>query len=164
MAIDKERRRRADHARYLRQREAFLQRAKEWAADNPERRLVIEERKWKALKGNRERYSRYLNGRALGQKQKRILVLEHYSRGGIAHCECCGEDRIEFLSIDHKAGDGAAHRREIGHGRGNNICNWIIRNGFPPLFRVLCMNCNCARGHYGYCPHDDTEEVSTRPI
>jgi hypothetical protein len=30
---------------------------------------------------------------------------------------------------------------------------WLKRNGYPKGFRVLCHNCNSARGLYGYCPH-----------
>jgi hypothetical protein len=25
--------------------------------------------------------------------------------------------------------------------------------GFPPIFQVLCMNCNFAKGKLGFCPH-----------
>lgn len=30
---------------------------------------------------------------------------------------------------------------------------WIKKNGFPDSVQVLCWNCNCAKGIYGYCPH-----------
>lgn len=26
--------------------------------------------------------------------------------------------------------------------------------GFPPTYRLLCHNCNMARGLYGTCPHE----------
>lgn len=67
-------------------------------------------------------------------------------------CECCGESRFEFLTIDHKDGDGAAHRREMNFG---SVYRWLKRNGYPKdKFRLLCFNCNCARGFFGYCPHE----------
>jgi hypothetical protein len=73
-------------------------------------------------------------------------VLAHY--GGV--CACCAEHRYEFLSIDHPNNDGAAHRRDVGP----NFRRWLKRQGFPPGYRVLCMNCNFARGRFGYCPHE----------
>jgi hypothetical protein len=81
--------------------------------------------------------------------EQRLKVLRHYS-GGHLHCECCRESHQEFLTIDHVNGDGAEHRRQV---KSSDICPWIIRNGFPEGFRVLCMNCNYALGLYGYCPH-----------
>lgn len=68
-------------------------------------------------------------------------------------CVCCGETEIGFLSIDHIDGNGAAHRREIG--LGNTVYCWLKRHGFPKdNFRILCYNCNLARAHLGYCPHE----------
>jgi hypothetical protein len=34
------------------------------------------------------------------------------------------------------------------------------RNNFPPGFRVLCRNCNGARGFYGYCPHESQRTIT----
>lgn len=68
-------------------------------------------------------------------------------------CACCGESTIEFLVIDHIAGDGAEHRKSIG-GSGA-LYGWLRNNGYPKdNFRLLCHNCNSARGLYGYCPHE----------
>ena len=83
-------------------------------------------------------------------------------------CECCGEDRVEFLTIDHKNGDGAAHRRELGkRAKGRYFYKEIKRLGFSKdRYRLLCFNCNISRGFYGYCPHrpDDKSTVSHRPF
>lgn len=69
-------------------------------------------------------------------------------------CACCGECRIEFLTIDHVNGDGAAHRKLIGQST-RHIYLWLKKNGFPKHgFRTLCMNCNFSRGVHGYCPHE----------
>lgn len=67
-------------------------------------------------------------------------------------CACCGEKRPEFLTIDHVNGDGAAHRKKLGHA-GHVICLFARRNGYPKTLRVLCMNCNFSYGVRGYCPH-----------
>lgn len=80
--------------------------------------------------------------------------------GGCANngyiCACCGVTHKEFLSIDHIDGDGPAHREKLtGDPRnGQTLYYWLKRNNFPPGFRVLCMNCNFALGHHGFCPHN----------
>jgi hypothetical protein len=87
-------------------------------------------------------------------QRMRLRVLSHYS-GGAPACRCCGEDRLEFLALDHIDGNGNEHRRSSGVGRGGaRAYRWAIRNGFPPIFRVLCHNCNMAIGFYGECPHE----------
>jgi len=79
----------------------------------------------------------------------RKLVLEHY--GG--KCACCGETYYEFLAMDHIEGGGSIHHKELRK-LGISICNWLKKNNFPEGFRVLCHNCNSAKGFYGYCPHE----------
>jgi len=66
-------------------------------------------------------------------------------------CACCGEWRLEFLTLDHIDGGGNQHRKSGMTGR--KFYLWLKREGFPPGYRVLCMNCNCSIGFYGYCPH-----------
>jgi hypothetical protein len=74
-------------------------------------------------------------------------------------CECCGEATFEFLTIDHIDGSGHKHRKLVGKGR--NVYRDLQQRGFPKEgFRLLCFNCNIARGFYGYCPHhpEDRED------
>lgn len=87
------------------------------------------------------------NARAFNRKRKQ-QALDAYGR----ICQCCGEDNIEFLTIDHIDGGGSAHRRITGGG-GSRTYNWLRCNGYPAGYQVLCMNCNMAKGAYGYCPH-----------
>jgi hypothetical protein len=91
---------------------------------------------------------------------RKKAVMDHY--GG--KCVCCGEMAIEFLSIDHVNNDGAEHRKTVlGQGR---IYPWLVQQGFPSGFQVLCMNCNTAKGFYGECPHErarrEQEESAAR--
>jgi hypothetical protein len=79
-------------------------------------------------------------------------------------CKCCGEARREFLQIDHVNNDGAAHRREIKRTGSSSLYYWLKFNGFPPGFQPLCANCNYAKAHYGYCPHQPDKEVNDAPI
>lgn len=78
----------------------------------------------------------------------RLYVLFEY--GG--RCECCGETEPKLLAIDHINGGGKHHRNNSDVGR--HVAAWLARNGFPDGFRVLCHNCNFARGIFGGCPHD----------
>lgn len=81
--------------------------------------------------------------------KRRLEVLRHYSNGN-PKCECCGENKIEFLAIDHVNGGGNKHRKEV-----KDMMLWLQKNDYPDGFRVLCHNCNVSRGLYGYCPHHE---------
>ncbi len=87
------------------------------------------------------------------------LKSETYAAYGGAMCVCCGETERSFLSLDHIHNDGAAWRREIfggnkGHGAGLTTYEWCKRNGYPPIFQVLCWNCQQGkRFNGGICPH-----------
>ena len=69
-------------------------------------------------------------------------VYDHYGHA----CVGCGETEPAVLSIDHINGGGNRHRKEIGSG--SHMYLWLIKNGFPEGFRVLCMNCQF-RAKYG---------------
>jgi hypothetical protein len=73
-------------------------------------------------------------------------------------CQCCGLADPEFLTIDHVGGGGTAHRREVK----NKVYSFLRRQGYPQgCYRVLCYNCNCAIGLYGYCPHQTGSQETT---
>lgn len=92
---------------------------------------------------------------ARARAKLRRRVLDHY--GG--SCDCCGEGRQPFLAIDHIDGGGIQHRKSLGNaGFGISFYRWLVNQGFPTGFRVLCHNCNQALGHYGRCPHQDEAE------
>lgn len=127
----------------IRHREDNLRKAKEWRANNPDKVRAQHRR-------NREKHKAHLTLWNRDYKRRiRLLVLAHYS-GGFMACSCCGEGTIEFLTIDHIAGGGRQHREQSG---AHSICLWLKARGFPPGYRVLCMNCNHALGRYGFCPH-----------
>lgn len=110
----------------------------------------------------RERYAR-LRGTpmarrkmvvAIRNKKRRIARLRSEVVQGYGQlCQCCGETRIEFLNVDHVQNNGAYERRVLKRQQ-DSLYYFIIRNNFPPEYRLLCWNCNCARGILGYCPHE----------
>jgi hypothetical protein len=71
------------------------------------------------------------------RNENRNAVIEHY--GG--QCFECGESRPTRLAIDHIKGKGNIHRRKIGK-YGSGFFKWLVDNGFPEGFQVLCHNCN----------------------
>jgi len=93
------------------------------------------------------------------RRRMRELIFQAYGHS----CACCGEARYEFLAVDHINGGGRQHRKTLGKGdSGNRFYQWLINNKFPAGFRILCHNCNQARGHYGQCPHEREREQMER--
>lgn len=90
-----------------------------------------------------------LYARALRQQ-----VIEAYG----SRCACCGDTHWQFLELDHIDGDGAAERKRLKMGKNGDataMYRHLRKNGFPKdRYRLLCSNCNAARGRYGYCPHE----------
>jgi hypothetical protein len=86
-----------------------------------------------------------IKGKDIRAKYRRA-VLDHYG----ARCGCCGETAEQLLTLDHMDNDGKAHRLIVD---GARLCRWIMKNGYPKNFQVLCMNCNWAKWRYGECPH-----------
>jgi hypothetical protein len=88
------------------------------------------------------------------RKAAKNACFHHY--GGISpKCSCvgCDESHFEFLCLDHKDGGGNEHRAKVKM-HGSNMYLWVVRNNYPPMFRILCHNCNMSLGNFGYCPHD----------
>ena len=85
------------------------------------------------------------------RKKRKLEVITHYS-GGKPQCVCCGFTEIDGLSIDHISG-----RKSAGHSidfTSFRFYGWLIRQGYPKDYQVLCHNCNCAKGFFGKCPHE----------
>lgn len=75
-------------------------------------------------------------------------------------CSCCGETRIEFLTMEHKQKDGIEHRK-VRQSQGA----WrdAIAAGFPDTYTVLCYNCNLSETHGRLCPHK-TEKLTLKAV
>ncbi len=67
-------------------------------------------------------------------------------------CLCCGEETLEFLTVDHINNDGAYHKKLR---KNTNLYHAIVKEGIDiTKYQTLCYNCNCAKGKYGVCPHE----------
>jgi hypothetical protein len=106
---------------------------------------------------------RYQNKKEIIREQQRlydlsvkIKIIEAY--GG--KCTCCGESALEFLTIDHINNDGAEDRKNNGKKSGGKLYRWLMKNNFPKEnYQILCYNCNCSKGFFGYCPHNKPEII-----
>ena len=124
-----------EKAKEIKKREAdknkasYLERASKWQAENKDRRRDINATwRWKA----------------------RLKIIDAY--GG--ECACCGELIPEFLSIDHVKNDGYVKRLN-GEQSGAALYKKLEKLGYPKDdYQLLCMNCNFAKGHFGFCPHE----------
>lgn len=137
---------------YYRHREKILlkMRDRRKAKLGREIRVLVKKKEF-ILKHGEEAYKRFCLDRFKKNNQDRKMkVFEHYG-GRPPKCACCGEKTVQFLSIDHINGGGNRHRKEIGVGK--SMYPWIVRNGFPEGFQILCFNCNMAKGFFGSCPH-----------
>jgi len=76
--------------------------------------------------------------------------------GGEPHCQCpgCGVTFLAFLQMDHKNGNGAAHRKEHGLGTGAARLWRYVRDHKEEWadFQILCANCNKAKFNKAACP------------
>jgi len=116
-------------------REYLRQAAKRWRLDNPDK---------------------YTQSLAKGRADAYKLKIETFSVYGGSKCSCCGEKEILFLTIDHIAEDGSAHRKKYGITGGLKTYRWLKKNGYPKGFQVLCMKCNWGKkNNKGICPHKD---------
>jgi len=86
--------------------------------------------------------------------ESKRIVFSKYSNGTMV-CACCGDGHQLFLTIDHINGGGSRHRREISRGHGSlPFYRWLIRNGLPDGYQILCYNCNYGKwANGGVCPH-----------
>lgn len=98
--------------------------------------------------GHREeqlKYSRKYHKGHMDQVRERfrnlkLEVLSYYS-GGVPRCAKCGIEDPDVLSIDHIAGGGTRHKKElkeIGHPA---LYSYLKRNNYPKGYQILCMNC-----------------------
>ncbi len=106
---------------------------------------------------------RYFERKELIREQQREYDLENKRKVIEAYgsmCTCCGETILEFLTIDHTHNDGAEDRKKNGKKTGGKLYRWLIQNNFPKdKYQLLCFNCNCAKGFFGYCPHKKPEVI-----
>lgn len=106
---------------------------------------------------NREAYNeRNRKWKAVRREKDRDLIYKSY--GG--KCSCCGETNSKFFTIDHVNNDGHIQRKEGIYTSGSQFYRDIIKQNFPPIYQILCFNCNLGRARNGgVCPHQEGSET-----
>ena len=66
----------------------------------------------------------------------------YFYSNGMMQCALCEESQFKNLCLDHIEGGGTQHRLKDPGTRGKAVYAWCKRNEYPPIFRVLCWNCN----------------------
>lgn len=101
---------------------------------------------------HRERYLKYQRNyqsenkeklRAYDQTRARQLKQQAFEAYGGVKCAWpgCNETRLDVLSLDHIAQDGAERRRQ-GEPGGRQLYARLKSQGYPPGYRALCRNHN----------------------
>lgn len=117
-----------------------------WRKLNPDKTKDQRRKEYAKIKDSPEVRSRTNKIRLIHKRRAKMDALGAYG----SKCVCCGESNIEFLSFDHINNDGAEHRKSVK----SDMATWLRLNNYPPGFQILCFNCNCSKGMFGYCPHD----------
>jgi 5-methylcytosine-specific restriction endonuclease McrA len=102
------------------------------------RKLIENPIKWKAYKENEKNFQRSR------RFDIRLLIFNVYGR----KCVCCGEEILEFLTIDHI--NPSDKKSNLS---GYRLYKQLAKENFPDGYQTLCYNCNTAKGLYGLCPH-----------
>ena len=91
------------------------------------------------------------------RQQLRVVIFDHY--GHICACPGCGATKD--LTVDHINGQGEAHRAELFNGRqqaGWHFYAWLVEQGFPEGFQVLCRPCNASKRSGERCRLDHSPD------
>jgi len=117
------------------------------------------QQQWRA--NNNEHLKQY------GKRQRRRIKQEMINAYG-GKCVCCGEATFEFLTIDHINGDARQDKEQRGLSparAGASLYFQLRSEGWPrDRYRLLCLNCNFAIGHYGRCPHGFLKQTDSQPL
>lgn len=151
--MTKDKRRKAGHGSWCKQCN------REWQADQDRSHVTERHKKWREQ--NPEAWKRTASASARRQHEaaKRAVVDAYGGR-----CTCCGETDIHFLTVEHMT-VGSRERHRYDNGKrisGTKLLRLIASEGFPDDITVMCFNCNCARGQYGFCPHEHPDNPFMR--
>jgi hypothetical protein len=88
------------------------------------------------------------------QRRRRKMLRDEMIVAYGSACDCCGENELCFLQLDHVNGNGRKHREQF-HGLSTELFGALKREGWPKDgYRLLCANCNWGRERNGgICPH-----------
>ncbi len=106
-------------------------------------------------KETNKKYRLTLAGKAKNKvrqlKWRLNLKLQALTRYGGPRCVCCGEERIEYLNLDHINNNGSEEREEAGTVGGYGFYLWLKKKGWPSGYQVMCWACNVSKSTKQKC-------------
>jgi hypothetical protein len=87
--------------------------------------------------------------RSKGKRERRQQIRKEFLAMYGNKCVCCGESQVEFLTLEHRQGQIGIKSKQTGRDAYSEATKKLDLD----KFEILCMNCNHAKGRYGYCPH-----------
>ena len=129
--------------------EEDARRSREYRKRHPDKVKNLNQNYYKKNKSivntkNRERYN-----------ELKKLTFSKYSPNNVIKCRICGEELLNFLTLDHIEG-----RQKHGHSTTFSAAKlWynLKKNNFPPGYQVLCWNCNVIKYR------ETLQKLSTNP-
>lgn len=101
------------------------------------------------MKKYRDSNVEYFRNKATEKRaQDKLVAMTHYC-GGTPYCVGCGVENLEVLTLDHIEENGAEHRRNEAMA---STASWVVLNGLPDGYQVLCWNCNNAKHRHRTVP------------
>ena len=102
----------------------------------------LQERSASFEAAHRQRRNDHTLRRAYVKQEERKNAIVNMYTNGKGGCVMCGQCDIDVLCVDHIDGAGTKHRKEIHAHNSQMFYNWIVANDYPPMFQILCANCN----------------------
>lgn len=101
-------------------------------------------------------YPRVICKACAGDRERARLKLEMLNAFN-RKCECCGEMHPEFLSLEHRIPGNSHGATGL---QSHQLYRIARKEGWDKdKYACLCMNCNYAKGHVGYCPHQSSLSI-----
>ena len=124
-----------------------LAKNREYSKNNREKINAIVRRYRERQKDKPEYRERQSKNTRAAYARLRDKIFQEYGN----ECACCGETESCFFEIDHVNGGGKKHLTSKSP---VSVYREILAAGCPPIYQLLCANCNRGRQRNGgVCPH-----------
>lgn len=147
---NREERKEKSRTYYQENKEKVKAKVKQYVTENKEAVSTRKRKHWKEnaeVNHEKSKVYRAANREALAQKKWeyyqniRKEAISKYSNG-LMVCASCSHDMWTDLCLDHINDGGTQDRKSNPQVKGHAVFTWVKKNDYPPIFQVLCYNCN----------------------